>query len=409
MMRSLFSGVSGLSNHQVKMDVIGNNIANVNTMGFKSSRATFSEVFSQTLRGAGAPSDERGGTNAQQIGLGTGLSGTDTLHTQGSLQTTGNPTDLGIEGDGFFLLNQEDRLVYSRAGGFSTDADGYLVNAAGLRVQGWRGEGGQLPETNTTNLDDLRIPMGETVGAQATSRIVYANNLSADADPDETWSTPVEVFDSQGREYTVNLSFSKADSNTWNWELTTEDEALAITGDGSGAITFSDEGNVTDGETPDAVGVDVDGASALALNLDFEAITQMSGSSTVSAVERDGSPMGTLESFDVDASGVITGVYSNGTVQTLGQVGIASFSNPSGMTKAGDNIFMESNNSGLRQVGPPGTSGRGLMAPGSLEMSNVDLSEQFSEMIITQRGFQANSRVVTTSDDMLSELVNLKR
>ncbi len=412
MMRSMFAGVSGLRNHQVKMDVLGDNISNVNTVGFKASRASFSEVFSQTLRGASAPGDDLGGSNAQQVGLGSSVAAIDVLQQQGSLQTTGRDTDMAIEGEGFFILREGEQTLYSRAGDFQPDADGYLVNPAGLRLQGWQADDGELPETDVNTMQDVRIPVGETLEASSTDLVVYANNLDADASEGETWSTPVEIFDSQGGQHTINVEFEKTANNEWSWTASYDSGDIDVNNGDN--LEFDEDGRLEGHEEPVEISVEIEDSEGneietVDVDLDFSGVTQFSADSTVSAVERTGYPMGTLESFTVDDQGRVTGVYSNGRTRVLAQVASAAFSNPGGLTKEGGGIFAESNNSGLRQVGPPGTASRGTIAPGALEMSNVDLAEQFTEMISTQRGFQANSRIITTSDEMLNELVNMKR
>jgi len=409
MMRSLFAGVAGLQNHQTKMDVLGNNISNVNTAGYKASRTTFAEMFNQTLEGAAAPDEDLGGSNPIQVGLGSVLSSIDTVQSQGNLQTTGADTDMAIEGAGFFVLRDGEQTLYTRAGAFKPDADGYLVTAGGQRVQGWRADSdGELPRSDSGNLEDIRISLGESLSAEATGRVVFENNLQAGAD--ESWMTPVEVFDSQGNQHTVEVEFIPDGTNEWDVEVSAGD--LDVSGS-LDDLRFNEDGTIDADHEDDAdreITIDgIDGAGAIELELDLSGITQFSGSTTVSAVERDGFPAGTLENFTIDAGGQITGVYSNGRTQTLGQVGMAAFSNPGGLTNEGSSMYRESNNSGLRQLGPPDTGPRGTVAAGALEMSNVDLSEQFTEMVITQRGFQANSRIITTSDEMLQELTNLKR
>ncbi|MFP4200269.1 MAG: flagellar basal-body rod protein FlgF [Clostridia bacterium] len=412
MMRSLFSGVSGLRNHQIKMDVVANNISNVNTTGFKSGRATFAEMFSQSLAGASAPEEDgAGGTNPMQIGLGSSVAAIDTLQGQGSLQTTGNDADMAIEGEGFFILGDGEGELYTRAGLFQPDAEGYLVDSNGRSVQGWMADDGDLPVTDASALESVRIPLGETIGAEATTQVIYSNNLNSDAEVGDTWSTPVEIFDSKGSKHAISVSFEKTATNTWEWGVTGEDfDPADIDQPADTEISFDDDGIMQSGGTPDPVVFEgIDGAADIEVNLDFSSITQFSGSSTVSATERNGAPKGSLENYMVDSSGMITGVYSNGREQTIAQIGLAAFANPGGLTNVGENAFRESNNSGIRQVGPAGSAGRGDIAPGTIEMSNVDLSAEFTEMIITQRGFQANSKIVTASDEMLQELVNLKR
>jgi len=403
MMRSLFAGVSGLRNHQIRMDVIANNISNVNTAGFKMGRVHFTDVFSQIIRGAASPTDERGGINPQQIGLGSTVAAIDTVHQQGSLQVTGVNTHFAIDGEGFFIIEDQGQYQYTRTGAFDVDASGYLVAPTGGRVQGWQAVDGTLPTQDASTLTDVRIPKNETVAARATSELVYGNNLDSDSAVGDSRSTPEIVFDSKGGQQEVMMTFTKTGLNTWDWETTWG--AVSV---GTGTLIFDTDG-MYQSHTGGPITFTPAGADVISITPDFSIVTQFSGESSVSALERDGYQTGKLRNFEVDAAGTITGVYTNGLTRTIAQVGLASFSNPGGLTKAGGSLYVESNNSGLRQIGAAGTAGRGDVAPGSLEMSNVDLSQEFTEMIITQRGFQANSRSITTSDEMLKELVNLKR
>lgn len=408
MMRSLFAGVSGLRNHQTRMDVIGNNIANVNTIGFKSSRVNFQEVFSQTLRGASSPRAHVGGTNPQQVGLGMTLATIDTLMTDGNLQYTGKMTDMAIDGNGFFILGSSGQLTYTRAGNFGTDAVGYLVNPAnGLRVQGWMANpDGTFGVKDEGTLADVRIPVGETISAQPTSRVAYAQNLDSRAAVGFARTTSVQVYDSQGKAFSVQITFTKTADNNWSWAASTTTAGGTVTGDA--ALTFGASGNITAGAAGSFT-LDSTTAGLTTINLDLSSITQYAADNTIQASERNGYPMGALDTFTIDPTGTVTGVYTNGLTKAIAQVALASFSNPAGLLKGGESSFLESNNSGLRQIGEAGTGGRGDIAPSNLEMSNVDLSSEFTNMIITQRGFQANSRTITSSDEMLQELVNLKR
>jgi len=405
MMRALFSGVSGLKNHQIRLDVIGNNIANVNTIGYKASRANFQELFSQTISGASAPTDDRGGTNPQQIGLGMKIGSIDTLHSQGNLQVTGKSTDLAVQGDGFFVLKQGERYAYTRAGTFDRDAVGYLVNPTnGLRVQGWMATDGTLPARDAEGLTDIMIPVGQTIEARATDLVLFANNLDAAGG---TFTTSVDVFDSLGNIQSITMEFTKqpfaGGNHVWDWTARWNGGSV-----GTGVVEFDSTGSLVD-SSGQITFTPTNGADSLTIDPDFSALTQFASDTTVQAVGRTGYPMGTLEGFTIDSTGVITGSYSNGLTQTLGQVALAAFSNPGGLFRAGENMYLESNNSGLRQIGEASSGGRGSIAPGNLEMSNVDLSQEFTDMIITQRGFQGNSRVITAADKMLEELVNLKR
>ncbi len=462
MMRSLWAGVAGLQNHQTRMDVLGNNIANVNTNGFKKGRVTFQDMLSQTLQGAARPTDTVGGVNPQQVGLGMTVASIDTIHTQGALQSTGVVTDMAIQGNGFFMVNDGDQRFYTRNGAFGLDENGLLVNPAnGMRVQGWTAQtvGGQTFVNNAAEVGDLTIPVGSKDPAKGTTAVFFASNLDkrtpeipAGAGPQTvqagTWQTTFDVFDSFGRIHKLEVDFTRVPGVANRWQATVNVDPAAQTptnarvqiGNGPGAtntflLDFDNfgalagvrdaQGNaVTAGALQAQVSYDVPdatlppGAAAVrqgfSLNLGQvgayrDAITQFAETSSTKAVRQDGYGMGYLETFKIDQSGVITGVYTNGSNRILGQIGLASFTNPSGLEKAGDNTYQVSNNSGTPNVGPSGTAGKGKTISGTLEMSNVDLAEQFTDMIVTERGFQANSRTITTSDQMLQELLNLKR
>ncbi len=406
MMRSMFAGVTGLRNHQMRLDVIGNNIANVNTVGFKASRVNFQEVFNQTIRGASSPQSGVGGTNPQQVGLGMSVASIDTLQSQGNLQTTGKMTDMAVQGNGFFVLTSAGSQVFTRAGNFDLDSAGYLVDpASGLKVQGWTANAGVFPVKDGSNCTDIQIPVGTTVGAKATAGIGYANNLDSRVAAASNFVTSIDVFDSLGKPQSLTVTFTKAAAaNQWTW---TASGPAGIAGN-TGNVTFNNDGSFN-ASTGGPITFTPTGAAAMSVIPDFSKVTQYASSSTVSALSRDGYPSGSLQSFTVDSTGTVTGVYSNGLTQKIAQVALATFANPGGLIKRGENLYEESNNSGIKQVGEAGTNGRGSIAAGSLEMSNVDLSQEFTSMIVTQRGFQANSRIITTSDEMLQELVNLKR
>jgi flagellar hook protein FlgE len=457
MMRSLFSGVSGLKNHQTRMDVVGNNIANVNTYGFKTSRVTFQDMLSQTISGAAKPEENKGGVNPKQIGLGMTIASIDRLFTQGSLQTTGNQTDLAISGDGFFITARGDKKYYTRAGNFTLDKDGTLVSPAnGLRVQGWmatRNEKGEKVVNTSGTVEDLVVPVYGKVEAKETTYAKYKCNLDAKMPilpPNATGmmrasagvTTNIDVYDKLGDPHRLTLTFWKTAPNQWTASAAVTGSIGPVTLDvPAGAnqpdqantsnrmnLRFSPEGRLisaADEGSPDELN-----QGNIAVNFKYrvagdptvrnitmdlgkaglvEGITQYSSPSTTKAVEQNGFSMGYMEAFNIDDSGVITGVYSNGTKETVGQVGMAVFTNPGGLTASAENLYETSNNSGMANIGAASQAGRGKIAAGTLEMSNVDLSEQFTDMIITQRGFQANSRTIMTSDQMLQELINLKR
>ena len=443
MMRSMFSGVSGLRAHQTKMDVIGNNIANVNTVGFKSGRVTFQEVFNQTLRGAGAPdaATGRGGTNPMQVGLGIDVGAVDTIVTRGSLQRTDNPTDLSIEGDGFFIVKggNADTYRFTRAGNFGIDRLGNLVTGCGMNVYGWQAYTRELDGSYSYDTEQPNEPINlysdipnknkRMIAAKATTTAVFAGNLdaanvalgsdgAATADNIHV-SVPLTVYDSLGNDYKINVKFWKitasggTDGNsTWSWEIDPGSGQTASSANGS--IQFDTNGQIIAGEsvTPEII-ITPDtsvGTQDINVKLDFSKLTMYAADSSVNPTSIDGYSTGSLVTFIIGSDGIITGIYSNGQQQPLGLIALTSFENPSGLQKVGDNMFIPTTNSGsFEKASKAGSEGVGTLNPGTLEMSNVDLSREFTDMIVTQRGFQANSRIITTSDEMLQELVNLKR
>lgn len=434
MMRSMFSGVSGLRAHQTRMDVIGNNVANVNTVGFKSGRVTFQEIFSQTLKGASSPdaSTGRGGTNPMQIGLGLGVGAVDTITTRGSLQRTDNPTDMSIEGDGFFICKggSADTFKFTRAGNFGIDKLGNLVTGSGLNVYGWQalktdgsGEFDAEKPIEPLNLYSDTYRNKRIIAAKATSMAELSGNLDASkaiaaapATPttDELFSVPMTVYDSLGNDYKVSAEYWKtaatAAGSTWSWRISTG--TGYSTTSGTGTITFNADGIISSGATPAAVTFTpaaTTGTDSFNVKFDFSKITCFASDNSVKPKTVDGYPSGSLVTFSVGSDGILTGIYDNGQQQSLGLLALSGFENPAGLQKVGDNMYIPTTNSGDYKAVKAGSNGVGTMNPGTLEMSNVDLSKEFTEMIVTQRGFQANSRIITTSDEMLQELVNLKR
>ncbi len=405
MMRSLFAGVSGLKNHQTRMDVIGNNIANVNTVAFKASRVTFEDILSQTIEGARSPQTGGiGGVNPKQVGLGTTIGSIDTIFTAGSLQTTDNPTDLAIQGDGFFMVSDGNQIYYTRDGAFKMSADGALVNSSGYRVQGWLADNDGNIDT-TQALQGVVIPVGAQMRPQATANILFEGNLDANATVGDTWTTSAQVYDSLGNAHSVTLTFTKTGANTWGWSAILDG---SISG-GNGTLVFGNNGLVQSGGTANLTFTGIPGAQDLNITANLSNLTQFGGNSTAYISWQDGYEAGSLDMVSIDSGGVITGIFTNGQSKALAQIALATFANPGGLLKQGGNLYQISNNSGLPNIGAANSGGRGSIAVGALEMSNVDLAQEFTNMIVTQRGFQANSRVITTSDEMLQDLINIKR
>jgi len=392
MLRSLFSGISGLRSHQTMLDVTGNNIANVNTTGFKSSQVQFQDTLSQVLINAGGAQGGVGGTNPAQVGLGVRVAGITTNFTQGASQSTGRSTDMMIQGDGFFVVRKGTDTFYTRAGSFDFDATGQMVlPGEGALVQGWAAVNGVI-DTNAP-LTDLKVPAGTLMAAVASTKAGYSGNLDSAAADGTVLNRTVDVYDAKGNERTLTLTFTKSATG---WTVGAGDGSSTVP---PAAMTFAADGSLT---TPTTLTV---GAVAV----DISKLTGFSGLDTVKAQSQDGQAAGTLQSFSLGADGTITGAFSNGLKQTIGRIALGSFTNPSGLEKAGGSLFSTTVNSGDPAIGTAGTGGRGSLQGGALEMSNVDLSSEFTSLIIAQRGFQANSRVITTSDEVLQELVNLKR
>jgi flagellar hook protein FlgE len=449
------------------MDVVGNNISNINTTGFKKGRVNFQDMLYQQMSGAARPSDELGGVNPKEVGLGMSIASIDTIHTQGSLQTTGIGTDLAINGQGFFVLKEGMSTLFTRAGDFNLDAEGTLVNPAnGMKVQGWMAEDieGVRVLNVSRDVGNITIPMGGKDPARETSRIEFACNLDkrmpfipegagALEISQGTWDTQIKVYDSFGEQHIMQAQFTRVPETANSWTVTVAVDpqadvptnAAAGLGDALAAgdanvftVNFDNTGTLQ--SAVDAAGVvsGGDAGGAVLMNVAFDvpntdlnadgaqvrqqfvldmgqvggftrALTQFAESSSSKAVTQDGYTMGYLDSFKSDQSGVITGVYSNGANRSLGQLALASFSNQSGLEKNGDTAFNQSINSGEANVGPSGIAGKGKIIAGTLEMSNVDMAGEMTDMIVTQRGFQANSRTIQTADQLLQELLSLKR
>ena len=394
MLRSLFSGISGLRAHQQMMDVTGNNIANINTTGYKSSQATFQDTLSQMVRSAGTPQPgATGGTNPAQVGLGVRMAGINTNFAQGAAQNTGRDTDLMIQGDGFFVVQNSGQDYYTRNGSFSFDTNGQLTTSDGGLVQGWAANGAGVINTNAT-ASPVTLPTGTLLPPTPTANVTVTGNLPANTTSTSPIVTSITTYDAQGAPVTLSASFTPVNANQWTVDLSD-----GATTSGPYTLDFTNGGSPT--PTPNPVTVN-------GVNVDLSGVTSYSGLSTVAATKQDGSTAGNLQSFTISPDGTLVGVFSNGLKQNIAQLALANFSNPTGLTKAGDSMYQTTANSGVAQVGTAGSAGRGVLQQGALEMSNVDLAQEFTNLVIAERGFQANSRVITTSDELLQDLVNIK-
>ncbi len=478
MMRSLFSGVSGLKVHQTKMDVIGNNISNVNTIGFKSSSVTFSDVFYQTTQSSSGPNPTTGttGRNAMQIGLGSNVASiTTAITSSGASQRTDNPFDVMIEGDSFFIVNSGGTNYFTKAGSFNIDAQGTLCTPSGASVMGWQVDANDDTRTVADAVSPLTIMSPENLYAEpaATTNIYISGNIDS-KDTQLTSDTGKRVnltfYDNRGHSYTADMIIRQTEDATNTYTVALNDvkgedgqsiflkkvvdpETGEVTYDSTGytGLTFGEQdgleintetGTVSAGDNVGSVITfngstgkfvsigDDEGSKTISLSIpgdstpfstieiDFSTITMYStsGSSSLEATKGSlegigaGKQVGSMTGVNIDGSGKIYGKYDNGDSRLLGQIAVASFSNPAGLEAVGNSMFAATQNSGdFDGIGQDPTQGGGSLTTGVLEMSNVDLSQQFTDMITTQRGFQANSRIITTSDTLLEELINLKR
>ena len=414
MMRSMFAGVSGLRSHQIMMDVVGNNIANVNTVGFKASRVLFQDALSQMIRGSsGGTGEATAGVNPQQVGLGVKIASTDTLFAQGGSQLTGRSTDVAIQGDGFFATRVGNETLYTRSGAFTFDQQGFLTDSSGGVVQGWIADPNGAIST-TSPVQDIQIPIGKSIAPVPSTTVRMGGNLSVDAlVTDPPVLNAIDVIDALGSKQRVSFEFTKTGPNAWDMEVLDPTGASI----GTTGLTFDPStGALTAPAVPPSFTfTPTSGAANLTFTVDFSGgngappLTQFGGTSDAAAVSQDGSGLGLLRAFAISDDGILSAVFSNGRSQAMARLGLASFTNPGGLIRAGDSRFRASNGSGQALIGPTGSAGRGTMSAGTLEMSNVELAQEFTNLIVAQRGFQANSRIITTSDEILQELVNLKR
>ena len=412
MSSSMLTAASALRNHQTYMNVIANNIANMNTIGYKSSAVLFQDMLSRTAGAGAAPTVNRGGMNPMQVGLGMQLGSITNNMGQGIMQGTGRPQDLALTGSGFFVYAGSQQPIYSRDGSLGMDADGNMVNlGTGLRVQGWMADDtGQVD--STAAITDIVVPIGAPMAAVPTSAINMSGNLDASSTIGDSVTTTVQFYDSLGGLNAVELTFAKTGVNTWSVTLAPSANTNVALGLPIPAnITFDTQGELSapvDGQI-NFTGTMTNGAANVAIGINIGNLSQLesAGVDELYVTSQDGRAAGQMIDFNIANSGEVIAVYSNGILKTMGQIAIAEFVNPAALLKAGQNGYTISNNSGDAQIVPAGD--RTTMSAGFLELSNVDLTMEFSEMIRAQRGFQANSRVVTSSDEMLQELVNLVR
>lgn len=411
MLRSLYSGVSGLRANQTDLDITANNIANSSTVGFKRSGVIFQDLLSQVLNGATGNAGDTAGQNPAQVGLGVRVGAIQLSMTQGSLQQTGRATDVAIQGEGMFVIQKNGEPFYTRAGTFGVDELGVVCTPDGGKVQGWLADAAGNVDT-AAPVTDVIVQVGQAIEAKSTESVQIGRNLDASASAGAVAQVQTYIYDTLGDAVPLTLTFTKNAGNDWTVSAASGTNPLTLT---STNVAFDANGAITTPNIDITGGWDATNNIPTNVTLNFGGadnpgrLTGFASNSTVVALSQDGYSPGTLLSFSIGADGTLNGAFSNGRVAVLGQLALASFANSAGLEKVGANNFRPSPNSGLPQIGMPGTGGRGLIVAGALEMSNVDLGQEFTELILAQRGVQANSRVLSASDEVLQDVLSIKR
>jgi flagellar hook protein FlgE len=397
------------------INVIGNNLANINTTAFKGSKPTFAELI------GGLGNVTAGDGNPVQVGLGVTSPGVSPVFSQGSIQYTGRSTDVGINGNGFFLVSTGTGTAFTRAGNFGFNSVGELVNPDGFRVLGYQAIDGVVNANMPPSA--IQIALGASLPPTQTSNLGITANLDSQAATDSTFSTAVQVIDSLGTAHTVTFTFTKTGSTAWSWAATLPavdtggTAADPPTQIGAGTFTFDSNGVLTAPANDVTLSIAslANGAAAMAINFDIidpngnPRFTGYSAPSSVSAITQDGYTAAVLRDINIDSQGIIRGIFDNGQVKPLAQLAMANFSNVEGLLKFTGSTFVTSPTSGEPSIGLPGTGGRGSISGSSLELSNIDVAEEFTSLIVAQRGYQANSRVIVATDQLYQEAINLVR
>ena len=426
MLTSLYSGLSGLNTNALQLSLIGNNLSNVNTPGYKSSSAAFQDLLSQTLTGGGS----EGNINFLQIGLGSSVAATNQNFSQGSLQATGVNTNVAIQGEGFFVVNGTEGVNYTRAGDFHIDAGGNLVTSAGAFVQGFTQKDPLTNQILTSGLPaNINIPPGALFPPSPSSLGRIIANLDAGAPDGSVFASSLRVFDSLSAAHEVTFTWTKTGVSSYDYDVTVDGGEVTGGTAGTpfsllsapGTMTFDTDGTLltVDGAaagdvtltTPDFT----NGAAPLTFIWELLSgngttnLTNYSAPSATSSSSQNGFSAGTLSTIAIGGDGTVQGIFSNGQTAALARLALATFNNPTGLVKMGSNRYNGSISSGEPSIGVPGNGGRGTIAGSTLELSNVDMAAEFISMIVAQRGYQANSRMITTTDEILQDSINLKR
>ncbi len=412
---SMYASISGLNAEQALLSAVSENIANVNTVGYKASSVSFSQALQQTLAGASAPTATLGGINPQQVAAGgaVNVGAIGVNMGQGTLQTTGVNTNLAIQGNGMFIMNSSQGTTYTRAGNFSLDAAGNLVNPSGEFVQGWNATSpGTMPNTTPTTMSNIKISQGQSIAPAGTTKVTLTGNLNSQtpaptSSNNQAVTVPVTLYNSLGAAQNAVFTFkpSTATPPAWSWTCTVGSGSSKTTV-GSGNLTFGSNGALTPSTTTPTLTLTGPGGTTQTVTVNLSALTEYAAQSQVQGTA-DGSAAGVLDNFSIGSSGAIVGTFSNGLTAQIGQIAMAGFSNPAGLLNVGNGQWQQSGNSGTPQVGTPATGSLGSLQAGVLEGSNVNLANEFVNMIIAQQGYQANAKVITIAQQLRTSLVNM--
>jgi flagellar hook protein FlgE len=404
--------LSGLEADSVALNTIGNNLANLNTTAYKGQTTSFEDLFYQQI-------GESGSGDAIQVGAGTRVSGTSTDFTEGTIlpDANVNSADMALAGNGFFVVQQGGAQSLTRAGDFQLSAEGNLITQDGQQVMGYAAVNGVVNQN--ASLSPITIPVGLNESAQATQNISLTANLNSNATVGTTFSSPVQIFDSLGQSHQATVNYTKTATNTWSYSVSLPaGDATGVPTNNTGTLTFDSSGNLVS-PTGSVNNITfpglADGASDLSFNWNLNdsigtpTISQLASASSNTGSLQDGFTSGVYQSFVVDPSGVITAQFSNGRTSTVGQLAVATVANTAGLTASGDNNFATTAASGLASIGVAGAGGRGTLDDGALEQSNVNISTEFSNLIVAQRAFEANSKTVTTFDTISQDVIAMIR
>jgi flagellar hook protein FlgE len=403
------TALSGLNANSTAINIVGNDLANLNTTGFKASEVSFQDLLSQSLTGG-----------SSQVGLGVGPVTAVPQYTQGSIQSTGGPTDAAIEGDGFFVVtDQNNQTLYTRDGSFQLSSTGDLVTAAGDLVQGWSAAKGSV---NTNGpVGNISVPLGANIPATPTTQMSLALNLNAGSASGATFTAPIQVYDSEGNSHTLTVTYTNSGSNTWNYAVTIPAADLQNGGNtqvAAGTLMFDSSGNLTSppaSTDPQQITISglADSSADMTINWNLYdssgngTITQYAEASGVSGTTQNGSAAGQISNVSLQNGGLLVANYSNGQQLTVGQLALASISNPDTLINEGNNNLKAAPNTATPAVGTADSGSRGQIVAGALESSTVNIAQEFTNLLTYQNSYQANSRVITTSDELLQETVNL--